>query len=280
MNLVNPSNPEVAVAVSNVTKTYVIGRGNSRDAKLVKFGRARDKVEALKGVSLIATPGESVGVIGLNGSGKSTLLRLIAGAEEPTSGQVLVRSRPMLLGVSPALHGDLTGAQNVYLGCLALGMSPELAQEEIGKISKWTELGEAIHRPMSTYSSGMSSRLSFAISTAVEPEILLIDEALSTGDAAFGAKAKKRMNRVIERAGNIFLVSHALGTVEDFCERSIWIYRGEVIADGPTNEIAPMYHEWARLMGKPDKKPAEEFLSELAKSYVKPKIEFTNWRSR
>lgn len=263
-----------SVAVANVTKTYAIGRGRSEDVGSIRLGRPKRTVEALKGVSLVVDPGETVGIIGLNGSGKSTLLRLIAGAEEPTTGQVLVSKKPMLLGVSPALNGDLTGAQNVYLGCLALGMSAERSKEQIRLIAEWTELGEAIDRPMSTYSSGMGSRLNFAISTAVEPDILLVDEALSTGDAAFGEKAKERINRVIERAGNLFLVSHSLGTVEDLCERSVWIYQGEVIADGPTDEICPQYHEWARLMGKSDKSPAEVYLQSIRANYRKPVVLF------
>lgn len=263
-----------SVAVANATKTYVIGRGRSEDASAIRLGRPKRTVEALKGVSFVVQPGETVGIIGLNGSGKSTLLRLIAGAEEPTHGRVLVRKKPMLLGVSPALHGDLTGAQNVYLGCLALGMSANRAKEQIQLIADWTELGEAIDRPMSTYSSGMGSRLNFAISTAVEPDILLVDEALSTGDAAFAAKAKTRINSVIERAGNLFLVSHSIGTVEDLCERSIWIYQGEVIADGATDEVCPRYHEWARLMGKEDKRPAFDYLKSIKDSYSKPQIIF------
>ncbi|OHF36714.1 hypothetical protein HMPREF2550_06535 [Corynebacterium sp. HMSC074A01] len=178
----------------------------------------------------------------------------------------------MLLGVSPALQGDLTGEQNILLGCLALGMSPAQAQEQVIEIAQWTELGEAIKRPMSTYSSGMGARLSFAISTAVEPEILLIDEALSTGDAAFAAKAEERIGGVIGRAGNLFLVSHAIGTVEQLCERCIWIHEGEVVADGPTESVSPEYHEWARLMGKDDKAPAWEHLDQLREAYQKPTI--------
>ena len=263
-----------AVVVSEATKTYVIGRGRSEDASTVRLKRPKRTVEALKGVSFVAQPRETVGIIGLNGSGKSTLLRLIAGAEEPTSGQIMVREKPMLLGVSPALHGDLSGAQNVYLGCLALGMTAAEAREQIKLIAEWTELGEAIDRPMSTYSSGMGSRLNFAISTAIEPDILLVDEALSTGDAAFGEKAKERINGVIERAGNLFLVSHSIGTVEDLCERSIWIYQGEIIADGPTVDVCPKYHEWARLMGKQNKRPAFEYLEEVRAEYSPPTIIF------
>lgn len=265
-----------SVAVANVTKTYVVGRGRSVDASVVRIGRPKQTVEALRGVSLVAKPGETIGIIGLNGSGKSTLLRLIAGAEEPTSGRVMVRKRPMLLGVSPALHGDLTGAQNVYLGCLALGLPREQAKEQIGLIANWTELGEAIDRPMATYSSGMGARLKFAISTAVEPDILLVDEALSTGDAAFKSKAKERINGVLEKAGNLFLVSHSIGTVEDLCERSIWIHQGEAIADGSTEEVCPKYHEWARLMGKENKDPALDYLDSVRSSYQEPQVVFEN----
>lgn len=188
-------------------------------------------------------------------------------AEEPTSVKVLVKAGAS--GVPPALHGDPTGAQNVYLGCLALGMPAA-----ISLIAAWTELGVAINRPMSTYSSGMGSRLNFAISTAIEPDILLVDEALSTGDAAFGTKAKERINGVIERAGNLFLVSHSIGTIEDLFGRSIWIFEGETIADGPTEEICPKYHEWACLMGKADKSLAFDYLREVRQQYQHPKITF------
>lgn len=263
-----------SVVVRDVYKTYAIGRGSSEDVGRFKFTKPKNTVHALKGVSLVATPGESVGVIGLNGSGKSTLLRMISGGEAPTEGDVRVSSRPMLLGVSPALQGDLTGEQNIYLGCLALGMNREEAKDQVEFIAEWTELGDAVKRPMMTYSSGMSARLSFAISTAVEPEILLIDEALSTGDAAFGTKAEARINGVIENAGNFFLVSHSIGMVERLCNRSIWIYQGEIISDGPTQQVVPEYHEWARLMGKDNKQPAYDYLEEVKRGYRPPVIIF------
>lgn len=263
-----------SVVVRDVYKTYAIGRGSSEDAGRFKFMKPKNTVDALKGVSFVATPGESIGVIGLNGSGKSTLLRIISGGEAPTSGDVRVSSRPMLLGVSPALQGDLTGEQNIYLGCLALGMTREEAKEQIHIIAEWTELGDAVKRPMMTYSSGMSARLSFAISTAVKPEILLIDEALSTGDAAFGAKAEERINSVIENSGNFFLVSHSVGMIQRLCGRSLWIYQGEVITDGPTQDVVPKYHEWARLMGKDDKQPAHDYLAEIKSGYRAPVIIF------
>lgn len=264
------SNPNVVV--QNVSKRYVISQSRSDDATTVKAGRGKIVVDALKDVNLVVEPGESVGIIGLNGSGKSTLLRLIGGGEVPTSGTVLVRSQPMLMGVQPALQSTLAGEQNIYLGCLALGMSREEARAQIPIIAEWTELGDAIKRPMSTYSSGMKSRLGFAISTAVNPDILLIDEALSTGDAAFGAKAEERMAQLLDRAGNLFLVSHSIGQVEKNCKRCIWINKGAIIADGPTEEVSPKYHEWARLLGKENKQPAWDYLDSIIAEYVSPVV--------
>lgn len=265
---------EANVVVQNVSKRYVISQSRSDDARTVRAGKNKMVVDALTDASLVAAPGESVGIIGLNGSGKSTLLNLIAGGESPTSGKILVRSQPMLMGVSPALQKSLSGETNIYLGCLALGMKPDEARAQIPLIAEWTELGDAIKRPMSTYSSGMSSRLGFAISTAVKPDILLIDEALSTGDAAFGAKAKARMAEVLERAGNLFLVSHSIGQVEKNCKRCIWISKGHIIADGPTDVVSPQYHEWARLMGKDNKDPAHEYLQEVTAAYRPPNVVF------
>lgn len=260
------------VVVDNVSKRYVISQGRSSDAKQERVSRNKTVVDAINNASLIALPGESIGIIGLNGSGKSTLLSMISGGLAPTTGRILTRSQPTLMGVSPALQPELSGEHNIYLGCLALGMSRREAKAQVNSIAEWTELGDAIKRPMKTYSSGMSARLSFAISTAVRPDILMIDEALSTGDAAFGAKASARMRELLGRAGNLFLVSHSIKEIERNCDRAIWISKGRIIADGPTEVVAPQYHEWARLMGKDDKRPAQEYLSEVTSNYKPPLI--------
>lgn len=260
------------VVVDNVSKRYLISQGRSSDASMTRSGRGKTIVDAVVEVSLIALPGESIGIIGLNGSGKSTLLSMIAGGQAPTSGRILTSAQPTLMGVSPALQPDLSGEHNIYLGCLALGMSPGDAKAQIGEIAEWTELGEAIKRPMKTYSSGMSARLSFAISTAVRPEILMIDEALSTGDAAFGAKASARMHELLDRAGNLFLVSHSLGEIERNCKRAIWISKGCIVADGPTDSVASQYREWAMLMGRDNKEPAHQYLDDLKQNYKSPLV--------
>ncbi len=253
----NPREEVIAdpvVVAENLGKTYTI-TGAAAEGEGHRIGR-RDvrHVDALRGVSFVARRGESIGIIGRNGSGKSTLLNLIAGGEAPTSGKISVAHQPSLLGVTPALQGWLTGEQNTYLGLLALGMSPQQAKEKIPEIVEWAELGEAATRPMSTYSSGMGAKLSFAISTAIQPEILLVDETLSTGDAAFADKARERMQALLGTTGNIFLVSHSLSIVRENCSRAIWIHRGDVIADGGSEEVIEGYSAFSDALksGKDD----------------------------
>lgn len=249
-----------AVVVDNVGKDYVL-KGASASGALLPRRRMGDRtVDALRDVTFVARKGESIGIIGRNGSGKSTLLRLIAGSEEPSVGSIHVSNQPTLLGVSPALQGWLTGEQNAYLGLLALGMNPSDARKTVPSIIEWTELGEAATRPMNTYSSGMGAKLSFAISTAVSPEILLVDEALSTGDAAFGDKAKQRMDSLLRSSGNIFLVSHSLSTVKENCDRCLWLHRGDLIDDGPAELVADRYAEFSALLKKDGEQTAEKYL--------------------
>ncbi|QPK78593.1 ABC transporter ATP-binding protein [Corynebacterium lizhenjunii] len=259
------------VVARNLRKNYKV-RDVSEDEE---GGRRRKKtvtVKALRGINFAVNKGESVGLLGRNGSGKSTLLRLISGGEAPSSGEVLVKSQPTLLGVTPALQTYLTGRQNIYLGCLAIGMSKERASEALPAIAEWTDIGPALERPMNTYSSGMSARLSFAISTAIQPEILLVDEALSTGDAAFAEKANQRMQELLKNAGNLFLVSHAPEVIERNCTRAIWLHGGEVIADGATSEVAPVYKEWTSLEGSGKSTEAARFIQRQRASYVAPRI--------
>jgi len=237
-----------AVVVKGVGKDYVLVGASANDGRSFWRQKRSKTVDALRNISFVAEKGESIGIIGRNGSGKSTLLRIIGGSESPTSGSVYVSDQPTLLGVSPALQSWLTGEQNAYLGLLAMGVSPKRARAMVPEIIEWTELGEAATRPMGTYSSGMGSKLSFAISTAISPEILLVDEALSTGDSAFGAKAQERMKSLLGQAGNIFLVSHALPVIKENCSRCIWIHQGDMIADGPTEEVASQYAEFSQLL--------------------------------
>lgn len=227
------------------------------------FGRPyQAEVRALRGISFRAHEGENIGLVGSNGSGKSTLLRVIAGLESPTKGSVLATATPSLLGVSAALIPHLTGARNVEIGLLALGYTPEEAEELAPSVAELAGIGAAIHRPMNTYSSGMGARLRFAISTATKPEILLIDEALGTGDASFAARAERALDELRASAGTIFLVSHAAQTIEEMCSRAIWIHQGEQIADGDAKVVALHYRKWAWAIAQNKPKDAAKLFEE------------------
>ncbi len=201
-------------------------------------------VRAVRSVSAVVHRGESVGIIGRNGSGKSTLLRAVAGLVPVQSGQVWSVAPPTLLGVDAALLPNLSGDRNIVLGCLALGFSRREIRDMKDGIIEFSGLGDAIHRPMRTYSSGMGSRLRFAIATAKVPEILLIDEALNTGDAEFKRKSEERLNGLREHAGTFFLVSHTLSAIRKTCSRALWLDDGVLRMDGPADQVLDAYTDY------------------------------------
>lgn len=201
------------------------------------------EIPAVRGVSFMARHGESIGVVGRNGSGKSTLLRAIAGLIPATRGTVYVSGEPSLLGVNAVLMSELTGERNIMIGGLALGLTPQQVRERFDEIVDFAGIGDFVYLPMKAYSSGMGARLRFAISSAATPDVLMIDEALATGDAEFRAKSKARIDRIRENAGTIFLVSHSLATVESMCSRALWIDEGLLEMDGPAGEVCQAYRE-------------------------------------
>ena len=205
-------------------------------------GGMRD-VPAVRGVSLRAYRGESIGVIGTNGSGKTTLLRAIAGLVPPDRGRVYVRTRPALLGVNPGLLGELTGQRNIFLGCAALGMSPRQVRERLGDVAEFAGLGEALERPLRTYSTGQAQRLRFAVTTTAGHDVLLIDEALAAGDAEFRRRSAERLARLRAEAGTVLLVSHALEQIVESCQRAVWLERGTVVMDGEAGAVVAAYRE-------------------------------------
>ncbi|CAN5663248.1 ABC transporter ATP-binding protein [soil metagenome] len=206
--------------------------------------RTMSKVRALRGVSFVAHEGETIGVIGHNGSGKSTLLRAIAGVVTPTSGEVYAEGEPALLGINAVLIRDLSGERNITLGGLALGLSPSDIKRRRDDIVATAGLGKHIDLPMRALSSGMGARLRFSIATAATPRVLLIDEALATGDARFRQRSKERIGEIREQAGTVFLVSHGLGSIQETCSRCLWLHRGKLRMDGPPDEVIAAYRRW------------------------------------
>jgi teichoic acid transport system ATP-binding protein len=204
------------------------------------------KVHAVRGVSFTAYRGEAIGLIGTNGSGKSTLLRAIAGLLPTESGKVYTDGQPSLLGVNAALMGDLTGERNVILGGLAMGMTREEIRERyqgIVDFSGINEKGDFITLPMRTYSSGMGARLRFSIAAAKDHDVLMIDEALATGDRKFQRRSEERIRELRKEAGTVFLVSHSNSSIRDTCDRVLWLEKGELLMDGPTDEVIKAYEK-------------------------------------
>jgi teichoic acid transport system ATP-binding protein len=250
---------EQTVVVDDVHLTYrIVGkrrRGGTpaalRRVLLREAAPGQRSVHAVRGVSLTAYRSEAIGLIGPNGSGKSTLLRAIAGLMAPSRGVVWTRGQASLLGVSAAMMGAMSGDQNILLGCLAIGMTPAEIAEEYDAICDFAGIGEFVHLPMSTYSSGMGARLRFAIAAARAPDILLIDEALATGDAEFRHRSEQRIHELREHAGTVFLVSHGLGIIRETCNRAIWLEEGKIVADGDANAVVDAYENRHEQGGRP-----------------------------
>lgn len=258
------------VVVRGLQKTFAVNRSGSE----LTLSRKRQKVDALKNVNFVAERGESIGVLGRNGSGKSTLLNIMAGNERPTSGDVKVSSRPSLLSVSAVLQPHLSGRQNVRLGLLAQGIDPRRVRQIEDEVGEWAQIGEALDRPLITYSAGMKARLKFAIATADRPEILLVDEALATGDAAFAQRAKQRMQTFLENSGTVFIVSHSSGALQEHCNRAIWLHFGEVLADGDVDDVGKEYTTWSQYSASGDLDGADSVLANMRSDYVEPEIVF------
>ncbi|MEU8225967.1 ABC transporter ATP-binding protein [Kribbella sp. NPDC048915] len=240
--------PTVIADQLDIVYKLIAGQGGKGTAAtaLRRIMRRQDRptireVHAVKNVSFTAYKGDAIGVIGRNGSGKSTLLRAIAGLLPPASGAVYTSGRPSLLGVNAAMMNDLTGDRNVVLGCLAMGMSPAEVKRRYDEIVEFSGIGEFIDLPMSAYSSGMAARLKFAIASAKTHDILLVDEALATGDAEFRVRSERRIKELRDQAGTVFLVSHSLEVVQDTCNRALWLDNGVLKLDGPVDEVVNAY---------------------------------------
>jgi ABC-type polysaccharide/polyol phosphate transport system ATPase subunit len=206
-------------------------------------------VEAVRGVSFDVPHGTVMGIVGANGAGKSTMMRVLAGILAPTEGRVIVNGQvSTLLSLGVGFNATLSGRENVILGGLAAGLSVDALQEKFEEIAEFADLPEGfIDMPMRTYSSGMYGRLAFAVSVNMEPDILLIDEALATGDAAFKEKSLGKMHELVGEARTIVIVSHALGTIRELCNRAIWMHNGELIQIGDPDSVVEAYMKFLKV---------------------------------
>jgi len=237
--------------MEKVTLRYRIPRERIRSLKEYAIRSLQKRIvyddfEALHGVDLEVSAAERIGVIGRNGAGKSTLFRLISRILPPSEGRVVVAGRiAPILELGLGFHGELTGRENVMLQGALLGFSRAETRRRLDRIVDWAELQEFIDAPIRTFSTGMSARLAFAVATDVDPDILLVDEALSVGDEKFQRKCRERMEGLQRRGKTMMLVSHSLEQIRSNCARAIWLHHGRIVRDGDAETVTRAYHEWS-----------------------------------
>jgi ABC-type polysaccharide/polyol phosphate transport system ATPase subunit len=253
-----PSGYESAVAptvvdVQGLSVTYraIYETKPTLKGALVRMGRGQRavrEIQALRDVSFQVPRGGVTGVIGVNGAGKSTLMRCIAGILPPSEGRIEVRGRvSTLLALGVGFNRQLSGRENVVLGGLAAGLRRDQLAAKYEEIAEFAELGDFMDLPMRTYSSGMYGRLAFSVAINMDPDILLVDEALSVGDARFKRKSFDKMRELCAKAGTILLVSHALRSIRELCDQVIWMDKGKLVMHGDTDEVVDAYERYMEV---------------------------------
>ena len=238
----------IAVTVKNLHISY---RGLKKTSIRASWSKLKDKVEifeALKGVSFEVEEGKILGIVGKNGSGKSTMLRAIAGIFSPDKGSINLHGNSIsLLSIGVGFNNKLSGYENIYLSGMLLGFSEEEIKEKEQEIIDFADIGDFIYKPVKTYSSGMHSKLAFAITAILETDIMLIDEVLSVGDVQFKKKSYNKMKELIsDDKRTVIIVSHSLGTIAELCDEVLWLHEGEMKMLGTAEEVLPKYEEFMK----------------------------------
>lgn len=243
---------QYAIEVNHVSMLFHLNRERVDNAKeyVIRFLTRKltyTKFWALKDVSFKVEKGDRVGVLGFNGAGKSTLLKTIAGVLKPTTGSVKVSGViAPLLELGAGFDINYSGGENIYLYGATMGYSRKYIEEKFDEIVEFSELGEFIDAPLKSYSSGMRSRLGFSIATAVKPDVLILDEVLSVGDAAFREKSEQRVLDLMAEGVTVLFVSHSTESIKRICNKAIILTKGQLVAEGEVNEICEMYAEMVK----------------------------------
>ncbi len=244
---------EYAVEMNHVSKIYKLQKNDARDNK--KDTRNSESFYALKDISLKIKTGDVVGILGTNGSGKSTMSLILAGISEINEGDLSVHGEQALISINTGLNNQLTGLENINVKGALLGFNKKKIQEMTEGVIEFAELGDFLYQPVKKYSSGMRSRLGFSISLALDPDIFIVDEALSVGDKGFAQKCLDRMKKLRDEEGKtILFISHVLPQVRDFCKSGVWIEGGKLIETGDINTVCDHYSDYVdELNALPDK---------------------------
>ena len=239
-----------SVEVNDLSKVYHLYNKSSdrlRETFSIKKKKYSKDHYALKNINLSIKHGESVGIVGTNGSGKSTLLKLITGVVTPTTGEIKTEGKiAALLELGAGFNPEYTGIENIYLNGTMMGYTEGEMEKRVPAIVDFADIGEFIHQPVKSYSSGMFARLAFAVSINVEPDILIVDEALSVGDTRFQVKCIDKMRELQESGTTILFVTHAIEQIKRFCTRAIWIKNGEVVEDGEASKVVDLYDNFMK----------------------------------
>lgn len=244
---------KTVIKVENVKMKFNLSKEKTDNLKeyIIKFIKRELHYHpfwALKGVSFEVKKGDKFGIIGLNGAGKSTLLKLIAGVMKPTEGNIQVKGSIVpLLEMGAGFDPDYTGRENIFLKGALLGYTRRFLEEKFDEIVEFSELEEFIDVPLKNYSAGMKARLAFSIATMVEPEILIIDEVLSVGDAKFQEKSRQKMNSLLDEDATVLFVSHSTQQVRNICNKAIWLEKGKLITQGDVDEVCDVYEKFIHL---------------------------------
>lgn len=258
-----------AITIRDLSKTYPMSR-NSRE-KYLNFlfpGKFSPMFRALDGINLDIKRGESIGLIGMNGSGKSTLANIIAGASAPTGGTLEVQGDVAMSSIAAGVNPLLTGEENIVLKCLLLGMDQKQIDELMPEIIDFSELGTFIKQQTKTYSSGMRAKLAFAISSCVDPDILVIDEALSVGDSTFTQKCLDRMRQFQEQGKTIIFVSHSMQQMKEFCDRAAWLEAGKMKTVDHVDTVVEEYDRFVRDFNAMTRQQQNEYKNNLRNSQI------------
>jgi len=252
----------IKVRAEYVTKQYEMAPTKSDKIKSLFLKSNFPKFWAVRGVSFEAYEGETIAVVGTNGSGKSTLMKIVAGIVPQTSGNLMIDGDTSLIAINAGLKGNMSGRENIRLKALMLGLTNEQIDQKMADIIAFSELGDFIDQQVKNYSSGMKSKLGFSISVHTNPDILIVDEALSVGDATFNRKSLAKIKEFQEQGKTIFFVSHSLGQVREMADRVLWMHYGEVRMFGPTKQVMDAYDQFVKEYKALNNKEQTEYRNE------------------